>query len=130
MFVDASALMAILKEEPDGPDFSFQLEQSAGSVTSPIAVVETVMSLAQQTRMLPHNAHTEVMTLLVRAGVVVSPIDEQTGALAIDAHARFGKGSGHPVRLNLGDCFAYAMAKRHGVPLLYKGDDFSQTDLT
>ena len=43
--------------------------------------------------------------------------------------ARFGKGSGHPAQLNLGDCFAYAMAKQHGVPLLYKGDDFSQTDL-
>ena len=49
--------------------------------------------------------------------------------LALGAFDRFGKGSGHPARLNLGDCFAYAMAKQHGVPLLYKGDDFSQTDL-
>lgn len=49
--------------------------------------------------------------------------------LALAAFERFGKGSGHPAQLNLGDCFAYAIAKRHGIKLLYKGNDFSQTDL-
>ena len=63
------------------------------------------------------------------ASIATLPIDRTRRHAALAAYARYGKGSGHPARLNLGDCFAYAMAKQHGVPLLYKGDDFSQTDL-
>lgn len=129
MFVDASVLMAILKDEPDARAHSDDLERYQSPITSPIAVVETVISLGQQKKMVPDEAHAEVMNLLKRAGVVIRPVDQQTGELAIKAHATYGKGSGHPARLNLGDCFAYAMAKQHGVPLLYKGDDFAQTDL-
>ena len=62
-------------------------------------------------------------------GVKFKVADSTTGDLALEAHLRFGKGSGHPARLNMGDCFAYAMAKQHGVPLLYKGDGFAQTDV-
>lgn len=87
------------------------------------------MSLGRKKAMNPREAQQEILTLLERAGISMMPIDHTTADLAIEAHARFGKGSGHPARLNLGDCFAYAMAKQHGVRLLYKGDDFSQTDL-
>ncbi len=129
MFVDASVLVAILKLEPGFQSFADELDSNADAITSPVAVVEAVMSLARQKRLNVAQSHQAVMTLLTRASVNVSTVDETTGELAIDAHARYGKGSGHPARLNLGDCFAYAMAKQHGVPLLYKGDDFSETDL-
>jgi ribonuclease VapC len=129
MFVDASVLVAILKREPGHQDLARRLDSAADAITSPIAIVETVMSLAKQKPIAVETMKKEVGLLLERSGLRVSPIDEQTGDLAIEAHSRYGKGSGHPARLNLGDCFAYAMAKQHGVPLLYKGDDFSLTDL-
>jgi ribonuclease VapC len=129
MFVDASAMMAILKPESDGRELSETLAACGAAITSPIAILETVMSLGQQKGVPPHVAYAEVRDFLRRAGVAVRAVDERTGELAVDANAAFGKWSGHPARLNLGDCFAYAMAKQHGVPLLYKGDDFAHTDL-
>ena len=57
------------------------------------------------------------------------PFDEEQATIAGDAYRDYGKGSGHPARLNLGDCYAYALASQTGEPLLYKGDDFSHTDL-
>jgi ribonuclease VapC len=69
-----------------------------------------------------------VRSFLREARVEIMPIDDDIGAAALRAFDRFGKGR-DPAQLNLGDCFAYAMAKRHGVPLLYKGDDFALTDL-
>lgn len=129
MFVDASVLVAVLKLEPGYQRFADQLDRRPDLITSPVAMVEAVMSLARQKSLSVTRSHRAVMSLLASAGIAVSTIDEATGLLAVDAHARFGKGSGHPARLNLGDCFAYAMAKQHGVPLLYKGVDFAQTDL-
>lgn len=129
MFIDASVLVAIASPEPDGQSLSARLERTLDPAISPLAVVEAVMSLSRKKAMAPKEARSEIMTLLERAGISVLPIDSTTADLAIKAHSRYGKGSGHPARLNLGDCFAYATAKQHGVGLLYKGDDFSQTDL-
>ncbi len=100
-----------------------------GCLTSPIAVFEASLAVNRAEAKGIERAEDVVLTLLRRSDIAILPIDETTGAMAIAAHARYGKGSGHPARLNLGDCFAYAMAKQHGVPLLYKGDDFAQTDL-
>jgi ribonuclease VapC len=129
MFVDASALVAILRRESDFEVLAARLDHASDAITSPVAVLEAVMSLGKQKGLPVAEAREAVIGLLARSGTEVVALDEATGELAIDAHARFGKGSRHPARLNLGDCFAYAMAKQHGVPLLYKGDDFSQTDL-
>ena len=129
MFVDASALVAILKREPGQQELADRIDRAEAPFTSAIALVETVMSLAKQKSLSVEATHGDVALLIERAGLGVSAIDARTGELAIEAHARYGKGSGHPARLNLGDCFAYAMARQHGVPLLYKGDDFSRTDL-
>jgi ribonuclease VapC len=68
------------------------------------------------------------MALLASAGSRIVEIGVAEGQLAVEAHARYGKGV-HPARLNMGDCFAYACAKVHGVPLLYKGEDFAMTDI-
>ena len=57
------------------------------------------------------------------------PISSQEADAALDAFSRFGKGQGHPAQLNMGDCFAYAVAKNRRVPLLYKGNDFVHTDV-
>ena len=67
--------------------------------------------------------------LLKEAAIVVEPVTEAQARIAREAFRDFGKGSGHPAELNFGDCFAYALAKASGEPLLFKGDDFSHTDL-
>ena len=69
------------------------------------------------------------MEFLRLARVAVHPIQPETAHVALEAFARYGKGRGHPARLNLGDCFIYAQAKVAGASLLYKGDDFSKTDI-
>lgn len=131
MFVDASVLAAILLDEPDGPEFARTIEsRPAGRLsTSPIAVFEAALAVSRTEQCGIERAARIVIRLLERSGIAIAPIDERAGALAIAAHARYGKGSGHPARLNMGDCFAYAMARQHGVGLLYKGDDFARTDL-
>jgi ribonuclease VapC len=128
MFVDASALVAILLEENDAQQLSARMEAAARRITSPIAIYEAVLAVTRVHERLIEDAESRVEAFVHRAGITVEPIENATTSLALEAHARFGKGR-HPARLNLGDCFAYAMAKQHGVPLLYKGDDFSQTDL-
>jgi ribonuclease VapC len=67
--------------------------------------------------------------VIASAGIEIVPVTEEIGRIAVDAFDRYGKGRGHPAQLNMGDCFAYACAKAHGLPLLYKGADFSKTDL-
>ena len=67
--------------------------------------------------------------LLDAAGVVIEPLTAEHGKIARQAYRDFGRGSGHSARLNLGDCFAYALARATGEPLLFQGDDFAQTDL-
>ena len=130
MFVDASVIAAILLEEADAPVLAERLEsaRSGGCVTSPLGVFEATLAIARNHRGDVARARAIVLEFLRDAEVRVAPIDEETAGRAIDAHERFGKGR-HRARLNFGDCFAYAMARQHGVPLLYKGDDFALTDL-
>ena len=67
--------------------------------------------------------------LLREAGISVEPVTEEQARLAREAYRDFGRGSGHPAKLNFGDCFAYALAKAMDEPLLFKGEDFSRTDV-
>jgi len=129
MFVDASVLVAILTLEPDAADLTSRVDATADLITSPVAIFETIASIARKGLLGPEDTARDVHAFLASAGIKTVVVDKLSGELAVAAHARYGKGSGHRARLNLGDCFAYAMAKQHGVPLLYKGDDFSQTDL-
>ena len=129
MFVDASAMVAVLTEEEDAESLAGKIERGSALITSPIALFETVVSVTRKSRLDAQTVQDRVQSWLHEARISTVPIDPEVGALASAAHARFGKGTGHPARLNLGDCFAYAMAKQHQVPLLYKGDDFAQTDL-
>ena len=128
MFVDASALCAILLDEPDADYFTAKLETAVRPITSAVAVYETVAALLRAKTADPAEARAQVEEFMRRARMETVPIGgvERDGALG--AMARFGKGH-HPARLNMGDCFAYACAKSRGVPLLYKGEDFAMTDI-
>jgi ribonuclease VapC len=129
VFVDASALLAILLLEPEAQEFAQLLRAAPHRSTSPIAIFETVTGLMRSRKMSRTATEEHVNALLATAEIDVIPITENIGRLALEAFDRYGKGRGHPARLNLGDCFAYACAKARGEPLLYKGDDFGLTDL-
>jgi ribonuclease VapC len=74
--------------------------------------------------------HGPLDAFLEAAGTTIVPFDEDQARVARAAYARYGKGSGSPARLNFGDCFSYALAKTTGLPLLFKGDYFTHTDVT
>jgi ribonuclease VapC len=128
MFIDASALVAIIHGEPDGRSLTDRLDAAEGRCTSPLALYETTLALLR----LRDTSVTAVGALLDRfltqSRIEIMAITPEIGRLAIEAFARFGRGN-HPARLNMGDCFAYACARNLGVPLLCKGGDFAQTDI-
>ena len=128
MFVDASAMVAILTFEPGYTDLARRLEAASRPVTSPLSVFETALAIGRDQRIGLQRARALVEHFLQRSEVETLSITAETGTLALDAFERYGKGR-HPARLNFGDCFAYAMATEHGVALLYKGDHFAHTDL-
>jgi len=128
MFVDASAWTAIVLREPERARFLIALAEAELVLTSPVAVLETVRAIVRGTGETVQNASLRLDTLLAGADARIVAIGAEEGRLALDAHAHFGKGV-HPARLNMGDCFSYACAKVHGVPLLYKGEDFALTDI-
>jgi ribonuclease VapC len=129
MFVDASALVAIITDEAERCDFVASIQTAPHTRTSAIAVYEASHAVSRKTGLELHKACNLVVRLLDEMAIVLSEISRDDGIAAIDASRRYGKVAGHPARLNMGDCFSYAMAKRAGLPLLYKGDDFAQTDL-
>lgn len=128
MFVDASAWTAILLAEADYKVLMGKLAGAPVVLTSAIAGWETVRAISRATDRSLEDAARMLDGLQQSADTRVVPIGGGEQSLAVEAHARFGKGI-HPAKLNMGDCFAYACAKAHGVPLLFKGDDFSLTDI-
>jgi ribonuclease VapC len=128
MFVDASAIVAILAEEPGHDALRDRLERAPTPLTSGIAVFEATLAVARLQSTSLAEAEAAVIQFLNEAHMVLVPITITETTVALAAHARFGKGR-HPARLNLGDCFAYACAKAHGARLLFVGDDFPQTDV-
>lgn len=129
MFVDASALVAVLTGEPEREKFLGALQLAKRCSTSAIAIYEASHAVARKTGIGLTKARELVVRFADELSIEVQPISRADAFMAIDASDRYGKGSGHPARLNMGDCFSYAMAKRSGLPLLYKGNDFARTDL-
>ena len=122
--VDASALVAIFLREPEQQTFLDVISATDAAWLSSINYVEAGLILSKR-RLIPNRERFD--TLLVSLRVQIRE-DIELGPLALDAYLQFGKGY-HPARLNLGDCFAYALAKALDAPLLYKGDDFALTDI-
>lgn len=128
MFVAASAWAAMLLEEPEAEALRVKLANAAVVLTSAIAGWETVRAVSRTTGHDQSEAAERLDDLQQTFGTLLVPIGGSEQDLALQAHARFGKGV-HPAKLNMGDCFAYACARVHGVPLLYKGEDFALTDI-
>jgi ribonuclease VapC len=129
MFIDASAIVALLTRETEAADLLKRLEAARNLITSPIAIFEAVLALCRKRRATVDEAQRDVSDFLDLAGIAIVPITEGDAVTALSAFARYGKGRGHPAQLNLGDCFAYAVAKNRHVSLLFKGSDFSETDI-
>jgi ribonuclease VapC len=128
MFIDASAIIAIIAEEDDGPELAARLDKAQQPRTSAVALYEAILGLARSRRLSVGEAANVVDQLLDRTGAEIIPITGEIGRVAIEAFEHFGRGR-HPARLNMGDCFAYACARALDVPLLVKGDDFALTDI-
>jgi ribonuclease VapC len=128
IFVDASALTALIGSEPTADLVLGCLEGGSDFFTSPVAVYETALALARIANYSVAEALAEVRDVLSRSGIVVEALDDTHTTEALAAFSRFGKGR-HPAGLNMGDCFAYACAKTREAAILFVGNDFSQTDL-
>ena len=126
MIIDTSAIIAILRDEPEALPFANAI---AGAVIRRISAVNYVEAAAVIDANRDPVASRRFDDLLRAADLVIEPVTESQAQIARAAYRDFGKGSGHPAALNFGDCFAYALAKSAGEPLLFKGDDFSRTDL-
>ena len=125
MILDTSALVAILYREPEAESFT-QIIHAADLCRISVANhVELAMVIERQ---LGPDAMRQAEMFFRRAGIVIEPVTLEHGELARQAFLDFGKGR-HRAGLNFGDCFAYALAKATGEPLLYKGNDFAQTDV-
>ena len=125
MVIDSSALIAILRGEPEEQAFRSALKLASTRLLSASTRVEigiVALGLAGEVGLNQADA------LLETLRVETVPLSADHARLAIDAFRRFGKGR-HPAGIDFGDCFSYALAKATGQPLLFKGDDFSQTDI-
>lgn len=121
--VDTSIFVAILAEEPDAQVFADALARSADSVMSAGNYLEA--RILAETRF---QGRSDLDGWLTERRIDIVPVDRALAEIAADAFARYGKGR-HPAGLNYGDCFAYALAKQMNAPLLFKGNDFSRTDV-
>lgn len=129
MFVDASAIVAILTREPEADTLADRLEQAHQPITSPIAVFEAVAGLCRKRHASVEEAQADLRAFLETARIRLVAITAEDGEAALLAFSRYGKGRGHPAQLNMGDCFAYAAAMTNRATLLFKGEDFSRTDI-
>jgi ribonuclease VapC len=129
LFVDASAFIAMLADEPERLAFSAVLNVELKPLWSAMTCWETVSGLRSSYGWTPDQARAEVELLVAQLPFQLVPIGEAERRLALDAYQEYGKGSRHRAKLNMGDCFAYACAKTNDARLLYKGDDFLHTDL-
>ena len=125
MILDTSAAVAILYREPEADAFARLVHDADVCRISVASYVELSMVIENQ---LGPEGMRQAEAFFRRAGVVIEPVTLDQGELARQAFLDFGKGR-HKAGLNFGDCFAYALAKATGEPLLFKGHDFSQTDI-
>ncbi len=130
MIVDSSAIIAILLEEPPAAACMAALEHNTPRLISAVNYVESGTVLAHRIRNgAPREAMTDLDAFLTDFRITIVAVDELLARAALRARLDYGQGFGTHGGLNFGDCFAYALAKRHSAPLLYIGDDFSRTDI-
>lgn len=126
MIVDTSAIVAILHKEADSELFRRVISENRPVSISAASYVELGIVVARARN--PVVSHS-LDDFIRRAAIAIEPVTETQGRIAREAYRDYGRGSGHPARLNFGDCFAYALARDKSEPLLFKGDDFARTDI-
>ena len=126
MIVDTSAVIAILRNEQDAASFAKTIADAGVRRISAANYVETAAVIDGSRDPVASRRFDD---LLREARFVIEPVTESQARIAREAYRDFGRGSGHPAGLNLGDCFAYALARAFNEPLLFKGGDFIHTDV-
>lgn len=129
LFIDASAMVAIIADEPEQELFGIAIRDEAPPLWSAMSCWEAISGLRSAYGWTVSKARGEVEGTAERFALRLVGIAERERAVALEAYHKYGKGTRHRARLNMGDCFAYACAKTNGARLLYKGDDFVHTDL-
>ena len=124
MVIDTSAVVAVLLNEANAPRITQAMETGSPRLFSAANLLEAIVIESRK----GENGGRELDLLIYRADIEIVPLDQDQAEIARIAWRRFGKGR-HPAALNYGDCFAYALAKSRRLPLLFQGDDFSQTDI-
>ena len=127
MIIDTSALIAILRDEPDAAAYAAAIEAAAHCRMSAASFLEAAIVIDGSRDPVASRRFDDLAN---EEQPVIEAFTEAQARIAREAYRDFGRGSGHPARLNFGDCFAYALARMTGEPLLFKGDDFSHTDIT
>lgn len=125
MIIDASALVAVILREPEAP----ALVELMSKGTCRMSVTNWLEAVMRVEGAFGASGGAEVDALVNGLGITLEPVTEAHARAARIAFRRYGKGSGSPARLNFGDCFAYALSATSGEPLLFKGDDFTHTDI-
>jgi ribonuclease VapC len=129
MFIDTSAVVAILAGEPEAPAFIACIEAAGRRETGPHVRLEATINLARILGLPVSLAQEMYDAFLAMAGITVVSIDDAVARRAVQAFDTYGKGRGHPAQLNFTDCLSYACAATDRVPILFKGRDFIHTDL-
>lgn len=126
MIVDTSAIIAILRDEPEAESFARIIERARFRRVSAANYLEAALVIDASRSPIASRKFDDFFR---EASFAVEAVTAEQAQIAREAYRDFGKTSGHPAKLNLGDCFAYALAKVMREPLLFKGQDFSHTDV-
>jgi ribonuclease VapC len=126
VIIDSSALVAILTNEPEARSFTQVIKRAPVRRVSAASYVETAAVIDGRRDPVVSSALDRLLSI---TRIEVVPFTATQASIAREAYQRFGRGSGHPARLNMGDCFSYALARDLGEPLLFKGSDFALTDI-
>ena len=126
MIVDASAIVAILRQEPEAAAFAKAIESAPARSISAVNYVEAGVVIDSERNPVASRRLDELMRI---AKIEIAAITPEQAHIARDAWRSFGRGTGHPAKLNFGDCFAYALAVSTGEALLFKGDEFKKAGL-
>ena len=126
MIIDTSAIIAILRDEPEAPSHARAIADATIRRVSAVSFVESAVVIDASRDPIATRRFDD---FIQEAQISIEPVTKIQAHIAREAYRDFGKGSGHPAKLNLGDCFSYALAKQSGEPLLFKGNDFAHTDV-
>jgi ribonuclease VapC len=126
MIIDTSAIIAILRDEPEAASYARAIADATDRRVSAVNFVESAVVIDASRDPIATRRFDEFVR---EANISIESVNETQAQIARNAYRDFGRGSGNPAKLNFGDCFAYALAKAFGEPLLFKGDDFIHTDI-